>query len=88
MSVTLPVAVVLGMDVPELGGLVGRIVAEQTLKSTADALVVTTWVQAVRREEDEISQALRHQESGISVNPLMEAKLSTRGSQEPDQRVG
>ena len=58
MSVTLPVAVVLGMDVPELGGLVGRIVAEQTLKSTADALVVTTWVQAVRREEDEISPKL------------------------------
>ena len=28
------------------------------------------------------------QESGISVNPLMEAEFSTRGGQESDQRVG
>ena len=61
--------------------------AEQTLKLTADALVVTTQAQAVRREEDEISQALRQQESGICVNPLKEAELYTRGGQEPDQRV-
>ena len=67
VSATLPMAVLLGTDVPELAELLsgGPLKCGSRQKKTDNALVVTTRAQAKRQEEEEMSRQQKEQESGV-----------------------
>ncbi len=90
VSETLPVSVLLGTDVPEFGGLLGKEVVRTSATQEADALVVTTRAQARRRVDDEDLQLRRQQKSGVRVGPVEEAGRVTGSGREPelDDAVG
>ena len=64
VSETLPMSVLLGTDVPELGELLGATSPEE------EALVVLTRAQAKRQQEEERIEQLREQQSATRPNSL------------------
>ena len=69
ISETLPVAVLLGRDVPELAQLLGGGPLEEVPESK-DAMVVVTRAQARRQLEEEILRREKELESGVQPKPL------------------
>ena len=88
VSETLPVSVLLGTDVPELGGLINGTVASRTAPPPADALVVVTRTQTQRQQEEETVRARRQQESGVRASALADTLPSTGTMREEMQFSG
>ena len=78
VSDTLPMAVLLGTDVPELADLLdGEFLGTQANQQQGDkALLVTTRAKAKQQQEAEVLQQQRELESGVRPNTLDEYKDS------------
>ena len=72
-SETLPVSVLLGRDVKELGQLLGR--RDVVHGEHGEAMVVTR-AQALRGAEEEACRISKEKESGIQAKPIAEEKLT------------
>ncbi len=69
VSETLPVSVLLGTDVPELGDLLGKHTLTKR-PEVADVLMVTTRAQARRREADEDARTERGETEEARARPI------------------
>ena len=69
VSNTLPVSVLLGTDVAELGELLGGGVLEKVRRQKDDTWVVTTRAQAKRQEAEEEAQHKKQLESSLVPRP-------------------
>ena len=70
VSDTLPVSVLLGTDVPELGRLLRANPSTVRTEGVEEALVVTTRAQQRKKETEEAIQAAKEEVSGAKPNPL------------------
>ena len=81
VSDSLPVSVLLGTDVPELGELL------HSSANTVHSALVVTRAQARRDEEEEEARVRRDEESGVVPNTPEEAKQETPGSKAGEEEV-
>ena len=84
VSDTLPMSVLLGTDVEELGELLGEGILKKAPEQKDEALVVTTRAQARRQEREEAIQHQKELESGARANPVTEEETS--GEDRPESR--
>ncbi len=87
VSETLPVSVLLGTDVPELGDLLGKVEITSGHTQGADAMVVTTRARAKQQEHDEDVQLQRQNESGVRASPVTEGDQASELCHAPDTAV-
>ncbi len=88
VSETLPVSVLLGTDVPELGQLLRVNPSSVHSEGVEEALVVTTRAQQKRKESEERIQASKEERSGVKPTPLETLEKTgavERGRDEPEQ---
>ena len=83
VSDTLPVSVLLGTDVAELGNLLGGGIVSRPSEHKDRALVVTTRAQASRQEMEEATQRQREGESGVQVHAV-----TATGPEEKEDAAG
>ena len=76
VSDTLPMSVLLGTDVEELGELLGEGILKKAQEQKDEAVVVTTRAQARRQEREEAIQHQKELESGARANPVTEEETN------------
>ena len=73
VSDTLPVSVLLGTDVAELGELLGKGISEKVQGQKDDVWVVTTRAQAEKQRVEEVAQHNKQLESAVQATSTMES---------------
>ena len=82
VSDTLPVSVLLGTDVVELGELLGKGISEKVRGQKDDAWVVTTRAQAEKQRVEEVAKHNKQLESGVQATSIMESGVD--GEDKPE----